>query len=320
VTRPTPDTTPAPGRHDRADAPPATTPAAGRHHRADAPPDTTPAVGRHYRADATREIIARTRRHSSADLRSAVCSLLLALLAGCAAQPIRGTHGQLVVVAVSHWDATEGTLTTWERHDGRWSPAGIETPVTIGRNGAAWGLGLHPPQQDGPQKREGDGRAPAGLFALGTAFGYAPALDTALGYAPMHATHWCMDVPASPHYNRIVDAQALGADAVAGSSEPMRLDLHAAGDQRYRAGFVIRHNAGAVPGAGSCIFAHLWKAPGVPTAGCTAMPAEAMDRLLAWLDAGAAPLFALLPDDAYARVQADWNLPPIRRTPDARDR
>src|SRR3546814_14689958 len=87
----------------------------------------------------------------------------------------------------------------------------------------------------------------------------------------MQAGSWCMDVVDSPLYNRIVDARDVGDAAVEGSSEPMRRDLHNDGDQRYRSGFVIEHNPEARKGAGSCIFAHLWKAPGAPTAGCTAM-------------------------------------------------
>ena len=130
-----------------------------------------------------------------------------------------------------------------------------------------------------------------------------------LPYAQMQATSWCMDVPASPLYNRIVDAAQVGAAAVEGSSEPMRLDLHRDGDRRYRNGFVILHNAQAVKGAGSCIFAHLWGKPGQSTAGCTAMAPESMQRLYAWLDPDARPVFVLLPEAEYRRLQATWNLP-----------
>src|SRR3546814_17273004 len=98
-----------------------------------------------------------------------------------------------------------------------------------------------PAQTGGPAKREGDGRAPAGVFAIGEAFGYAAQAQTALPYAPMQAGSWCMDVVDSPLYNRIVDARDVGDAAVEGSSEPMRRDLHNDGDQRYRSGFVIEH-------------------------------------------------------------------------------
>jgi L,D-peptidoglycan transpeptidase YkuD (ErfK/YbiS/YcfS/YnhG family) len=181
----------------------------------------------------------------------------------------------------------------------------------LGRTGSAWGIGLHPAGSSGPQKREGDGRAPAGVFALGTAFGYAGGARTALPYRGMGASDYCIDVPASPLYNRIVDAREVGEQAVAGSTEPMRRDLHADGDQRYRLGFVIEHNPQARPGAGSCIFAHLWKAPGVATAGCTAMDDPIMQQLLAWLDPARKPVFVLLPVSEYQRLRAGWGLPAL---------
>ncbi|RDY65502.1 hypothetical protein DX912_16860 [Lysobacter soli] len=216
---------------------------------------------------------------------------------------------QLVLVTTADWNATTGTLRRYERHGGQWREAGEPTPITVGRSGSAWGVGLHPAQPDAPQKQEGDGRAPAGVFRIGTAFGYADTASTAWPYQGMSASDWCIDVPASPLYNRIVDARQVGDAAVEGSSEPMRRDLHAGGDVRYKLGFVIEHNPGNRSGAGSCIFAHLWRAPGEPTAGCTAMPEAAMRELLAWLDPRRKPVFALLPDNELERLHAAWDLP-----------
>ena len=184
----------------------------------------------------------------------------------------------------------------------------------VGRNGSGWGFGLNPaPAQaiaaGDPIKREGDGRAPAGVFAIGTAFGYAGSAATALPYQPMDAGDWCIDVSGSPLYNRIVDVDKVGEAAIAGSTEPMRRDLHADGDQRYRLGFVIEHNTAQVPMAGSCIFAHLWKTPDTATAGCTAMAPATMDAVLAWLDPAQRPVFVLLPASEYRALQAAWRLP-----------
>ena len=245
---------------------------------------------------------------------------LAGLLAACAhvapppAGPLHGA-GQLVLVTTADWDADHGTLRRFERRDGAWHAVGEAVPVMVGRNGTAWGLGLHDAQPDGPVKREGDGRAPAGAFAIGTAFGYGAQAGTALPYAAMDAGDWCIDVPASPLYNRIVDVRDVGADAVEGSTEPMRRDLHAGGDQRYRLGFVIEHNPRAVPGAGSCIFAHLWKSPTDATAGCTAMADPAMQALLGWLDPAREPVFVLLPIAEFHRLQPTWQLPVLE--PDA---
>ncbi len=184
-------------------------------------------------------------------------------------------------------------------------------PSRLGGMAVPGGEGLHPAQTQGPQKREGDGRSPAGVFAIGPAFGYASKIDTAMPYQAMSATHYCMDVPSSPLYNRIVDAAQVGEAAVAGSTEPMRLDLRHPGDARYSEGFVIAHNPKAIPGRGSCIFAHLWRTPGQFTAGCTAMAAADMQRLLAWLKPEDRPLFVLLPRTEYARLHTAWQLPAL---------
>jgi L,D-peptidoglycan transpeptidase YkuD (ErfK/YbiS/YcfS/YnhG family) len=242
-----------------------------------------------------------------------------ALATGCAAPggtanaaPDAGgaASRQLVLVTTPGWDATQGELRTFEREAGAaWREIETAVPITVGRSGSAWGRGLHPAQSAGPQKQEGDGRAPAGIFAIGTGFGYASSAATALPYAPMQATSWCMDVVDSPLYNQIVDAREVGEAAVQGSSEPMRLDLHNKGDQRYATGFVIQHNTQAIKGAGSCIFAHLWGKPGQPTAGCTAMAPESMRRLYGWLKPDAHPQFVLLPQTEYQRLRTQWKLP-----------
>ena len=242
----------------------------------------------------------------------------LALPVGCASQqvhPEEASHWrqarQLVLVTTADWNADRGLLRRYDRTAHGWQQVGDAQAVMVGRSGSAWGLGLHDPGHPGPVKREGDGRSPAGVFAIGGAFGYAPTANTALPYAPMQASNYCVDVSGSPLYNRIVDAGVVGAAAVAEATEPMRRDLHADGDQRYRLGFVIEHNLRAQPMAGSCIFAHLWKSPDDPTTGCTAMAPAVMDTVLAWLRPERDPVFVLLPAAEYARLRTDWELPSV---------
>ncbi|TAA26613.1 L,D-transpeptidase family protein [Pseudoxanthomonas winnipegensis] len=245
-----------------------------------------------------------------------LCTLLALaappVLANATAVPASMTRAQqLVVVTTGGWDDTQGRLQTFERDGQGWKPAAPAFAVAIGKHGSAWGEGLFPAQHEGPQKREGDGRSPAGLYGIGEAFGYAPSADTRLRYEQMQASSWCVDVPDSPLYNRIVDERQVGAQAVQGASEHMRLDLHNDGDPRYARGFVIEHNTKATPGAGSCIFAHLWRKPGEATAGCTAMAPASMAALQAWLDPARQPLFVLLPRPEYQRLQQAWSLPPL---------
>ena len=81
-------------------------------------------------------------------------------------------------------------------------------------------------------------------------------------------------------------------------------------DARYAIGALIGHNPDRLPGAGSCLFIHVWEGPGLPTAGCTAGAHEQIMALCAWLDEACAPALVQLPAAAYRRYQAAWGLPP----------
>jgi L,D-peptidoglycan transpeptidase YkuD (ErfK/YbiS/YcfS/YnhG family) len=228
--------------------------------------------------------------------------------AASAGTPIPAESRQLVLVVTRDWDANQGTLQTFQRTNGQWTAVLEPSSIAIGRAGSAWGIGLHD-AQPGPQKREGDGRSPAGVFAIGPAFGYAETATAGIPYRAMTEFDFCIDVNDSPLYNRIVDARRVGREAVAKSTEPMRRDIHANGDVRYKLGFVIQHNPDNVSEQGSCIFAHLWGSPGQTTAGCTAMDEDAMRELLGWLGGSLKPVFVLLPQDEYRRVAEAWGLP-----------
>ncbi|MET0935146.1 MAG: L,D-transpeptidase family protein [Luteibacter sp.] len=247
----------------------------------------------------------RVRAYLVAMLASAVASAVGAFETPAAWSSSR----QMIVVTTADWHVDHGELRTYERDGSIWKAVGPAVDVTIGKNGSAWGIGLHPPQNDAPAKTEGDGRSPAGIFRVGEAFGYADTNGSALPYRGLTASDYCVDVTASPYYNQIVDAKQVGDKAVDGATEPMRRDLHFKGDHAYRIGFVIEHNAQGRKGAGSCIFAHLWKSPTSPTAGCTAMTDSAMEHLLAWLNPKKKPVFVLLPKAEYVRLQAAWRLP-----------
>lgn len=243
-------------------------------------------------------------------LSAALAPVAGAATAESAAKPWADAH-QLVLVVTPDWNADHGTLRTFTRTADGWHAEQAAAAVTIGKTGAAWGLGLNPAQHGGPLKHEGDGRSPAGVFRIGEAFGYAATAATALPYRALSATDYCVDVSGATHYNRIVDEKVVGAAAVKGSTEPMRRDLHFHGDQHYRLGFVIDQNPQDKPQGGSCIFAHLWDSPTDATVGCTAMPAALMQSLLAWLQPKENPVFVLLPHAEYLRLRAVWKLPAL---------
>jgi len=249
-------------------------------------------------------------------MRQAIRLFITCLLLACA-QPAAGKTPaplararQLVLVTTRGWDDVPGTLRRFERKGarGRWAQVGREVPVAVGRNGLGWGVGVIDAggTAEGPIKKEGDGKAPAGVFALGSAFGFAPFREAAwlrVPYIPLTPTVECVDDTASRHYNLIVDRLAVG-DFDWNSSERMR------SVEGYRWGLVVRHNAAPpVAGRGSCIFLHIWAGPGRGTAGCTAMAEERLTELLRWLDPPRLPLLVQLPETEYVRLRDAWRLP-----------
>ncbi|NML27341.1 L,D-transpeptidase family protein [Zoogloea dura] len=215
---------------------------------------------------------------------------------------------QLLLCLAPGWEATTACLQRFERNaGGDWFAVGTQVPVVLGHGGLAWGRGLHAPGATG-DKREGDGCAPAGVFAITALFGDAPAGMPAvaaarLPYHPAKPGLKCVDDPASAHYNCIVDESVVTADWM--SCEDMLRT-----DGRYALGAVVAHNVEpALPGAGSCIFLHVWAGPETPTAGCTAMALADMRELAGWLDGARAPLLVQLPLDAFAQRQEAWGLP-----------
>ena len=216
--------------------------------------------------------------------------------------------GQLVLVKTDGWESVDGVLRRYERGRIGWNPVGDPVPVVVGRNGMAWGRGLHwrePARY--PAKREGDGKSPAGVYRLSSAFGYATAKEAKwvkLPYAVAGPTIECVDDAKSAHYNQVLDRSKVAAPDWS-SSEQMRRQ-----DEQYRWGVIVDHNAApAKAWAGSCIFIHIWEKPGVGTSGCTAMEAARVEELLRWLDPKKEPILVQLPADQYLRLRGKWRLP-----------
>jgi len=217
---------------------------------------------------------------------------------------------QLLVVVAHAWNSRAARLQRFARpgRDGEWQPVGQAVAVSLGKSGLAWGRGLHPPLT-GIEKREGDGRAPAGIFAITALFGYA-APDSAfaraakLPYLSATPDLKAIDDPASVHYNRIVDQTTVAQPDWASCEDMLR------SDPRYAVGAVVAHNCEPpVPGAGSCIFMHVWAREDVPTAGCTAMSLADMSEIAGWLDAASTPLLVQLPQAEYEGRREAWRLP-----------
>jgi len=215
---------------------------------------------------------------------------------------------KLIVVTTPDWNSVDGKLTRYSRLGNKWKQQGEPIQVVVGKNGLAWDPQLangHTDQFPGPVKREGDGRAPTGIFKLSESFGFDDA--SALGvqnYLQLTPATECVDDPKSKHYAQVVDRNSV-KDFDWSSSEKMRsVDL-------YRMGVIVSYNMfQTVPGNGSCIFLHIWRGPGQGTAGCTAMPEEKLKGIIHWLNSKAPNAVLIqLPRPAYERLKSLWNLP-----------
>lgn len=191
---------------------------------------------------------------------------------------------QVLLVSSPHAASISAELHLLERDGHEWKSVGQGIPVSLGRHGLAWGLGEH--TTSAPLgfrlKQEGDGCAPAGIFRLPFAFGDAPTVPFKLPYIPITETLLAVDDPQSRFYNQVIDSSQVGKDWA--STEFMQRE-----DNLYRWGVAVAHNPQNQPGAGSCIFIHLWRGPGRPTAGCTAMSEENILHVLSWLDPAKEP-------------------------------
>jgi len=192
---------------------------------------------------------------------------------------------QLLVVTTKNWSVPTGELQRYERQNGHWVKVGKVIDITLGRNGLGWGIGLHEIPQDAKIiKKEGDGKAPAGIFRLNQAFGYAP-FKIDYPYEVYKETDHCVDDVNSKYYNKIVDSTKIVRDYK--SHEYMKFPKN-----YYKYGIVVDHNGitegvKSKKGAGSCIFVHI---KSVPTAGCTVMTEREIKEVLLWLDPNAKPL------------------------------
>jgi len=193
---------------------------------------------------------------------------------------------QLLVVTAKSWKSQTGILQRYKKRSKKWYKVGKTINVHLGRNGLGWGRGLHTiPKNAKIVKKEGDGKAPAGIFELKYAFGY-DFIDVKYPYIVYDTFDHCVDDINSVLYNKIIDSQKVKKEYSYNSKEKMKLRTN-----YYKYGIVVNHNhineKNAIKGAGSCIFMHI---KNTTTAGCTVMKEKDLIRIIKWLDRKKQPL------------------------------
>jgi D-alanyl-D-alanine dipeptidase len=240
-----------------------------------------------------------------------IVTLLLGVACSKQQTQIPDASLQLILALADSVNGTTGSIAVFEREHASspWKKVVDEAPMVIGRNGLAWGKGMHQEKvmQGMNLKKEGDGRTPAGMFELAEVFGYAPNDSINMPFLLLEDLTECVDDRNSRYYNQILKHTELpeGESKDWKSSEKMReMGVY------YEQGVIIKHNESPIEkGAGSCIFLHNWSGPESSTAGCTAMKSEKLTQIIQWLSVQRQPVFVLLTQADYKLMKRIWDLP-----------
>ncbi len=225
----------------------------------------------------------------------AIATVSFSILMSAGVSNIPQNTEQLLVVTTKSWQSPSATLKRFAKKGKKWKQEGKTLQVITGKNGLGWGRGLHSIPKDAKViKREGDGKAPAGIFKLKNGFGYQP-FSIAYPYEVYKETDHCVDDGKSKRYNQIIDSTKIKKDYK--SHERMKFSKN-----YYKYGLVVDHNPKAIPGAGSCIFMHIKKPNRIPTVGCTAMTEAEMKSVLKWLDPKRHPLLIQAPKSEMSKL------------------
>ncbi|MDX2227678.1 MAG: L,D-transpeptidase family protein [Verrucomicrobiae bacterium] len=238
-------------------------------------------------------------------IRGLLLSLVGSSLSLPAADPIPGS--QIILCVAPDWNSPRGQLRLFSRDThGNWRADSEKIPVNFGKNGLAWGIGRHG-AEPGPQKKERDNRAPAGIFKIGRVYGKSDNMPEGSKDWPYHQVGsgdaWVDDV-TSPLYNQHVVVDPKNPPAW---FEKQKMDPH---DFAYEWRILVEHNyPRAKPGAGSAIFLHLRRGIDIPSAGCTVMHRDRLGDILRWLDPKRQPVLVQLPREEYLKRWKTWGLP-----------
>lgn len=222
---------------------------------------------------------------------------------------LAATTGQVVVGMADGWSSTSVRLQCWERGSGGgWRRMGSEWDGRLGGAGLVWGRGLSPVPAGAALKVEGDKRTPAGVFGVGTACGYDREIvrQADMPYFQITTRDLWVEDPTSRWYN-----QRIRLDREPQTPWEKKAQMRQ-GDPAHALKLFILHNAPprVVPGGGSSIFFHVWRAGGTRASiGCTTMSEPKLRAMIGWLDPRRLPVYVLLPRAEYEARRVAWGLP-----------
>jgi L,D-peptidoglycan transpeptidase YkuD (ErfK/YbiS/YcfS/YnhG family) len=137
-------------------------------------------------------------------------------------------------------------------------------------------------------KKEGDGKTPAGLYSFMMAFGIKPDPGAKLDYRQVNKFDYWVDDINSPYYNTLVNSQVTP-----GSFTSEHLIDHS---PQYNYVLNINYNPSNTPGLGSAIFLHGYNGKS-QTTGCIAISEKYVKALVQEVDSSTRILIVPESDD-----------------------
>lgn len=186
-----------------------------------------------------------------------------------------GKSKQTILVHKKNHQSSEYLVYLLQKHNNEWNLFSKPMESVVGKNGIA-PLG---------EKREGDGKTPAGIFLIKRTFGYNASINSKMPYRQVLDDDLWVDDPNAPDYNQWVKKKETSA----ASFEKMKR-----ADEQYKYVIIIEYNTyPVIKGYGSAIFLHVWKEKNSPTAGCVAVSEKNIIKILSWLDPKATPMIII---------------------------
>lgn len=191
---------------------------------------------------------------------------------------------QIILVVSDDFNTSKAKLECFEDNETVFN----SIDVNIGKKGLGWGIGEIDltKNEDEPVKKEGDKKAPIGVFKLHTVFGYAKTTQTHMPYQQVSKKIICVDDSNSKQYNKIISMP---------KEKPKSFEFMKRDDLQYELGVVVGHNNDALSQKGSCIFIHVQKEKDAGTAGCTSMVLDDLKKIVNWLDKDKNPILIQIP-------------------------
>jgi hypothetical protein len=200
-----------------------------------------------------------------------------------------------MLVTVASMDDPQAELHTFERASPaeRWKPHSEPEAAVVGAHGIGWG---HPylafRRGSEAVKEEGDERTPAGIYRIGSMFGFAE--DKRPNYIRLTlGRQFCVEDTGSPYYGQIVSQSSVSENT---------LGQKMASEQQFRRGLFIDYPPRPAFKAGSCIFVQVWRGEGIATSANVGLPEKSILRLQDWA-AGHFMAIAIVDKDALPRFR-----------------